>query len=69
MEGDIIVIYRTTREIKIEQINNELIIPKGTLIYKIPNDHMNDSRDFNHYSLNGEIFAIEKDSKSIEKVE
>lgn len=60
--------FKTTREITIENLNSILIIPEGATLYQIPNDHLGNIRDVNHYSWNGEIIAIEKDSDSVEKV-
>ena len=62
------MLYKTTREIIIEQGRKMLVIPADSEIYKIPNDHMKDNRNFNHYNWNGEIIAIEKDSNSVRKV-
>lgn len=61
--------YRVNEEIRIDILNGEMIIPEGTILYKLPNDHIQNSRDFNCFGLNGEVIQLEKDCDKVEKID
>lgn len=60
--------YEVIQEIKKTTNNGVLIIPKGTILYKLPSDHMGNVRDYDYFSWNGQIVEIERDSNSLKQI-
>ena len=63
-----ILIYKTTKNIFLVIDGQDVEIPEGTILYKIPGDHMGTKVGVNYFSWGDETIRLDKDNDSLKKI-
>ena len=62
------MIYKVIKDINLILDGEDTIIPEGTLLYRIPGDHMGNNVSVDYYSWNGETIELDKDNNFLYKM-